>query len=413
MDIKLEQSFWERHRLKFIVIGGVLGILALITYYLQNNVVEIPNKQLKFAEVNYGEFQEIVIANGSVQPKRTILIDANEGGSVLQKMKEDGDTVKAGEVLLSLQNEALVLEYMQRETQVVEQLNNLRNTQITLHQNLRRLEDDYALTKKEKANICRSFKGDSAVFAQRGLAQLEYEKQKDEKEYTLNRLNVLKGRLEEDQHYLQVQNDRIEASIVLMERNLEMIRSKIEEMQVLVPLSGRLTSFDVEIGQVLSANEIVARVDVPGAYKIVALVDQHYLNRVVVGQKASFKVQGNSYDLYITKVKQNVVNGQFEIELLFEDEQPESLSRGQSFQVAIAISGKEETLKIPRGAYFSSSGGKFVYVVKGDKAYQRRIVLGKQNPRYYQVIEGLEEGEQIITSSYDGYLKEKEIIILK
>lgn len=198
-----------------------------------------------------------------------------------------------------------------------------------------------------------------------------------------------------------------------MERNLEMIRAKIEEMKVLVPLSGRLTSFDVEIGQVLAPNEIIARVDVPGEYKIVALVDQHYLNRVVIGQKASIKVQGEPFELEVTKVKQNVVNGQFEIELLFGEEKPQNLGRGQSFQVAIAISGKEETLKIPRGSYFASSGGKFVYVVKDNEAYRRNIVLGKQNPGYYQVIEGLTEGEQIISSSYEGFEKEEVIIIQK
>ncbi|SFT51185.1 HlyD family secretion protein [Lishizhenia tianjinensis] len=411
MDIEIEKSFWEKHKVKIYLVGSVFLLGALLTVYLNNNIVQVPFKQIKLGKVSFGEFQEIVIANGTVQPKRTILIDAKEGGAVLYKYKEDGDTVKAGEVLLALQNEALVLEYMQRETQVVEQLNNLRNTQITLHQNLRRLEDDYALTLKEKENISRSFKGDSAVFVMKGLAQLEYEKQKEEKSYTTNRLKVLKQRLEEDKHYLKVQNDRIKASIALMERNLEMIRSKIEEMQVLVPLSGRLTSFDVEIGQVLAANEIVARVDVPGAYKIVALVDQHYLNRVVVGQKAEIKVQGKSFHLSITRVKQNVVNGQFEIELFFEDELPENLGRGQSFQVAIAISGKEETLKIPRGSYFSSSGGKFVYVVKEGRAYKRKIVLGKQNPQYYQVIEGVEKGEEFIMSSYEGYSKEDEILI--
>lgn len=413
MDIEIERSFFEKNKIKIIVGALIVGLITVISIYVSTNKKAIPFKQLKFETVSFGEFQEIVIANGSVQPKRTILIDANEGGSVIQKMKEDGDTVKAGEVLLSLQNEALVLEYMQRETQVVEQLNNLRNTQITLHQNLRRLEDDFALTAKEKVNICRSFRGDSAVFAAKGLAAQEFEKQRLEKQYTLDRLEVLSQRLKEDKHYLAVQNDRILASIALMERNLEMIRAKIEEMKVLVPLSGRLTSFDVEIGQVLAPNEIIARVDVPGEYKIVALVDQHYLNRVVIGQKASIKVQGEPFELEVTKVKQNVVNGQFEIELLFVEEKPQNLGRGQSFQVAIAISGKEETLKIPRGSYFASSGGKFVYVVKDNEAYRRNIVLGKQNPGYYQVIEGLTEGEQIISSSYEGFEKEEVIIIQK
>lgn len=205
MDIEIERSFFEKNKIKIIVGALIVGLITVISIYVSTNKKAIPIKQLKFETVSFGEFQEIVIANGSVQPKRTILIDANEGGSVIQKMKEDGDTVKAGEVLLSLQNEALVLEYMQRETQVVEQLNNLRNTQITLHQNLRRLEDDFALTAKEKVNICRSFRGDSAVFAAKGLAAQEFEKQRLEKQYTLDRLEVLNQRLKEDKHYLAVQ----------------------------------------------------------------------------------------------------------------------------------------------------------------------------------------------------------------
>lgn len=413
MDIEIERSFWEKHKNKIYLGGTLLVFSCLAIFYLGNNLYEIERKQVKMATVSYGEFQEIIIANGNVQPKRTILIDANEGGRVIQKLKEDGDTVKASEPLLIMQNEALVLDYMQRETQVVEQLNNLRNTQITLHQNLRNLEDDYAKTQVEQNKICRSFKGDSAVFSANGMAENAFKTQREQRDFTLERVKILQSRLAEDKSYLEIQNNRILASIDLMERNLAMIRSKIEEMKIIVPLSGRLTSFDVEIGQVLSANEIIGRVDVPGEYKIVAQVDQHYMNRVVLGQSANIKVSGNSFELEISKVKQNVVNGQFEIELLFVGEKPQNLGRGQSFQVSIAISGKEETLKIPRGSYFSASGGKFVYVIEENKASKRHIVLGKQNPDFYQVIEGLEKGENFIKSSYNGFSEYEEILIIE
>lgn len=283
MDIEIERSFWEKYKSKIFLGLALLVFLSIAIYYFRNNFYEIQRKNIKLATVSYGEFQEIIIVNGNVQPKRTILIDANEGGRVIQKMKEDGDTVKASEPLLILQNEALVLDYMQRETQVVEQLNNLRNTQITLHQNLRNLEDEYARTEVEEKKISRDFKGDSAIYLLKGLAYNEYKTQKEQRDFTVSRVNVLQSRIKEDKAYLEIQNNRILASIELMERNLAMIRSKIEEMKILVPLSGRLTSFDIEVGQVLSPSEIIGRVDVPGEYKVVAQVDQHYLNRVVSG----------------------------------------------------------------------------------------------------------------------------------
>jgi len=413
LDKQIEQPWLQKHQWKLISAGGLLMVICLIIWLAIPRGVVLSSETLRFGEVRFGDFQEIIVANGTVEPEKSVLIDAKEGGTILEIKTEEGQIVKAGDVLVTLQNESLILDYMQRETQIVEQINNLRNTRIALEQNIRSVQDQLDDVVKTTAGAQRKFISDSSLYATNGIARNDYMTSRDEYEYLSRRTATFAKRLQQDRRYQQVQFKRIDASIALMERNLEMIRSTIDEMSVKAPLGGQLNAFDLEVGQVLQRNASIGRIDVPGKFKIRALVDQHYLNRVATGQLATIEYEKKLFELQIDKVQTLVENGQFEVMLSFTDSIPEGIRRGQSFQVKIMISAQTKANMIPRGPHYQTSGGNYVYVVSEDGTYatKRAVSIGKQNPDYYEVTDGLEEGEQIIISSYDHFKDEDRITI--
>lgn len=413
LDKIIKQHWSKKHRSK-IILGVILIILIGVIFWISKpNSFSIQLDEIQLGSVTYGDFQEIIVANGTIEPKTTVLIDAKEGGTVLEIKAEEGQMMNAGDLLVTLNNESLILEYMQRETQIVEQINNLRNTRISLDQNLRTVEDQLNELENQSIQAHRKFVVDSALNTMNGIAKNDYLTSKENHYHLLKKTKTFSKRLQKDENYQKEQFKRIDASIQLMERNLEMIRSTIDEMSIKAPISGQLNSFNLEKGQVLQRNETIGRIDIPGAFIIRALVDQHYLNRVTEGQIAMIEYNSEKYNLHITKVQTTVENGQFEVLLAFDGTLPENIRRGQSFQVHIAISALTKAKMIPRGSFYQSSGGNFVYVVSKDKksAIKRSVSLGKQNPEYYEVIEGLDTGEEIITSSYE-FFKENDNLIL-
>ncbi len=396
--------------------GALLGVLlaCLVLFWLSRPATLVVEEDtLNIGMVTYGDFQEIIVAGGSIEPETSVLIDAKEGGTILSIKAEEGEMVRAGDVLVTLQNESLILDYMQRETQIVEQINNLRNTRIALEQNLRTVRDQLDDYRKEERAAHRQYLSDSALFAMSGIARNEYLRSKETYEHLYEKGKLYSERLSRDKSYQQQQFQRIDASIGLMERNLDLIRSTIDEMSVKAPVSGQLNAFSLEVGQVLQRNESIGRVDVPGRMVIRALVDQHYLNRMRTGQTATIEYGGKTYDLSVQKVQTIVQNGQFELLLSFEKEVPENVRRGQSFQVRIAVSAQTKALMVPRGAFFQTSGGEHVYVLSADgsEAVKRGVSLGKQNPDFYEVLNGLDKGERIIVSSYEGFKGKDKITI--
>lgn len=416
MDQIVKQSWWVKNK-KWIWIASFFLVFgfSILGMAFKNNSPVLDYTKLKIAEVKFGEFQEIVLANGSVEPKTTVLIDANEGGTIREIKAEEGDRVNAGDVLLVLTNEAKMLDYMQRETQMVEQINNLRNTRINLHQNLRTTEDQLQEFKKQYAMAANQYIIDSSLISSDAIAPKTFLETEVNFTFLKNKIKVLENRRNDDYQYHGDQIHRIDKSIELMERNLELIREKLNEMSVKAPISGQLNSFNLEPGQVLQQNQTVGRVDVPGKFWIRALVDQHYLNRLNEGQGAQITYDGKTYRLMVSKVLSTIENGQIEIYLDFESEFPEDIRRGQNFQVFVEVSAKNQSLKLSRGAFFQSSGGQYVYVVSdnGKSAYRQTVQLGRQNPNYYAILEGLSEGQKVIVSSYESFKEADEIRLTK
>lgn len=417
MDRVIERKRFDKKKIAlFLTIILVVVFLIFLLVRSSQVTTTIDAKKVRIAEVTYGDFQEIILVNGSAEPISTVLIDAREGGVVESIEKEDGELVKAGETLLMLSNESVTLDFMQRETQMVEQINNLRNTRIALYQNQRRTEDQLIDFKNRLQLAHQKYTVDSGLFASEVIPYQQYFESKTNYEYLIEKVETEKRRIAEDLRYQKLQIGRIDESITMMDRNLGIIKKKLENLKIVAPKSGQLNSFTHEVGQSLGRNQTVGRIDDPNRFLIQANVDQHYLRRIVEGQPAFVKSGNTQYAMVVNKVFPTVNQGQFRIDLHFanEDSIPSNLRRGQNFQVFIQTSARKKATMVPRGSFYQSSGGQYVFVYNEDEqqAEKREVQLGAQNPDYYEVLSGLSEGEEVLISSYDAY-KDKDRVWVK
>jgi len=293
---------------------------------------------------------------------------------------------------------------MNQETAIIEQINNLRSFKLSLDKDQRDLSESLIDSENSLADIERAYKIDSVLYAKDIIARNNYTNSKESYKYQQKKRDFMNRNVSKSKQNNQTQLQQINTSITLMQRNLEFIHESINKMLVRAPVSGMLSSFNPVIGESYISNQNVAKIDVQSGFKIRGQVDEYYLSMVKPGQLARFSFDGKQIDLKIKKVLSEVVNRRFEIELVFVNDPPKSITNGQSLQVRLELSKAQKSILIPRGSYFQSSGGQFVFVLnnKGE-AYKRYIKLGSQNPSYYQVLEGLEAGETIITSSYDAF----------
>jgi HlyD family secretion protein len=414
MDRKIEKKYWSRKRVTMIV-GGIL--LALIGTYaiqtLNKKTYRLDRDRITIKKVEESEFQDIILIPAVVEPIASILVNNPEGGTVEEIYVEDGDMVKKGNPLLKLNNPAVMLAYMTQETAIMEQINNLRNLKLSLDRDQRSLSEslidvEYQLTDKQRLHRVDSQLYHEAVIAKTQYDDISGQLNYQQKKHAFLIENVAKTK---DDNSLQIK--RINQSIAMMERNLHVIHDNIDKMLVRAPVDGRLSSFDPVIGESFSNNQTIGKIDVLAGYKIIGQVDEYYLSTTKVGLSARFSFDDQLIELKVKKVLPEVNGGRFEIELEFVSEAPSAITIGQSVQVRLELSESKQALIIPRGAFFHSFGGKYVYVLNElGEAEKRQIRIGRQNPSYYEVLDGLMKGEQIITSSYEAFKDFETITII-
>lgn len=414
MDRQIEQKKWPAKRI--LLLGGsaaVVVFLVVLGFSSREASFAIAANKVTYGDVSYADFQDMVSLQGTVEPLKTIQLDATEGGTVEEIFVEDGQMVEAKQPLLRLSNTALRLDYMNRETQIVEQINNLRSTRITLEQNKRQVQEqlvDITYQVKEKR---REMDMNAALFGEGAISKNEFLTIEANLEYLEEKKALLTERLATDEKYRRSQLNRIDASIEMMERNLEAIRMNLENLVIKAPIAGQLNSFDHEIGQTRNPGVNMGRIDVLDAYLVSALVDQYYLNRIKEGQESTVTFGGTPFRVQVTKIFPTVVNSQFEVHLAFENGvMPSNIRRGQNVQLRLELSATKKALIVPRGSFSQTGNGKFVFVLdENNQAHRREVKLGSQNPEYIEIVEGLQEGERIITSSYSAF-GDAEVIIL-
>lgn len=413
MDRKIEKKKYPPKRIATLaVIFGVAFGLVYMLLSAKETAHKVEAERVTIKSVKYGDFQEIIPASGTVEPLKTIMINATEGGRVDEVFVDDGAMVKEDQPLARLSNSSLMLDFMNRETQIIEQINNLRNTRISLQQNQRNTQDQLLDIESELLRTKRQYEADTILSNNEVISEIDYFNSKTQYEYLQKKYQLTKLRVAEDNKYRLRQMNQIDASIDLMNRNLEAIRKNLESLVVKAPMDGQLNSFDLEIGENRLKGQSIGRVDQIDSFKVTALLDQYYLNRVKIGQRAAFDYGGASYTVSISKVSPTVVGTQFEIEMAFENHMPKNLTRGQQFQLRISLSALTQAVLVPKGSFYQSTGGAWIYVLNKDMVGEKRTIkLGRQNTEFIEVLEGLEDGDQVITSSYEAFLDTERIRI--
>ncbi|MDT0554080.1 efflux RND transporter periplasmic adaptor subunit [Urechidicola vernalis] len=405
MDRKIEKKQWTPKKV-YSIIGVVVFVVIAFFGFKSFNKKEynLDASKIQIKKVIEDDFQDVILINGDIESVNLVLVNTLEGGSVEEIFIEDGIYVKKGTPLVRLSNPAVTLNYMNQETAIVEQINNLRNLKLTLEKDQRNLAESLIDSENSLAEVERDYKVDSVLYAKDIIAKNDFIDRQESYKYLENKRDFMDRNVKKSSADNKIQIEQINKSINMMQRNLNMIHQNIEKMLVKAPVDGMLSSFDPVIGESYDRNQTVAKIDVQSGFKIKGQVNEYYLSSVKPGQLARFSFNGETLELKVKKVLPEVINRNFEIELVFVNEVPKAITIGQNIQVRLELSKAQKSVLIPRGNFFQSSGGQFVYVLDGEgRAHKRIIKLGSQNPSYYQVLEGLNPGEEIVTSSYDAF----------
>lgn len=381
---------------------------AFILYLVfrdDSSTLRVNADTLTISEVTSGEFNDYIRLSGQVQPMTTVQLSPRESGIVEQIVIEEGASVKAGDVIIILSNDDLDLEILNSEANLAEKENALRNTMIQMEQEKMLLKLNIVELKTEVARKGRALESQKRLFNDGLIGKEEY--MRSEEDYLLycKKLEVNMAKAEQDSIYRSVQIQQMQESLNNMKLNMERIRLRKENLAVKAPIDGELGLLDVVLGQSVSSGMKIGQINDMDNYKIEVLIDEHYIDRVNPGLTATFERQNETYGATIRKVYPEVRAGKFQADFKFSEEQPANIRTGQTYYLNLQLGQPESAVLIPRGTFYQKTGGKWIYVVSpsGDKAVKREIRIGRQNPQYYEVLEGLEPGEKVITSGYDNF----------
>ncbi len=387
-----------------------LGVLLLVfVIYLiarpNNKTLRVDKDTVTISTAVKGEFNDYIRIGGRVQPMTTIQLSPQEGGIVEKILIEEGSPVKAGDAILILNNDNLDLQILNSEAELAEKENILRNTQIQMEQQKLDVRQNVLEYGMQVDRLRRAYEQQKALYEDKLIAKEEYLKAEEDYKLAKQKYDLMAERSKQDSLYRGTQIDRMEESLENMQLNMSMIRRRKSNLIVKAPIDGELGLLDVVLGQSIAAGIKIGQINSVGTYKVEAQIDEHYIDRVVAGLEATFERQGETYSTVIRKVYPEVRDGKFKADFKFDGEQPDNIRAGQTYYLNLQLGQPEEAVIIPRGTFYQKTGGKWIYVVnkEGTKAVKREIRIGRQNPQYYEVLEGLEPGEKVITSGYETY----------
>ena len=387
--------------------GGALLLIFIGWLALRDDArkLRVGGEAITVSEVRCGEFNDYIRISGRVVPMTTVQLSPLEGGVVQAIVAEEGAHVREGDVILILSNESLDMQILNAEADLAEKENILRNTMIQMEQQKLTLQQEKLQLQMEVRRKKRTYESQKSLYQDNLIAKEAFLQAEEDYQLAQDRLRLVENRAKQDSLYRSVEIRQMRESLENMRLNMQMIRHRKENLTIKAPIDGELGLVDVVLGQSVSMGSKVGQINNQDNYKIEALIDEHYIDRVTAGLEADFERQGGKCNVLIRKVYPEVRDGKFKADFKFADGQPENIRNGQTFYLNLQLGQPVEAVLIPRGAFYQKTGGKWIYVVTkdGTKAVKRDIRIGRQNPQYYEVLEGLEPGERVITSSYDGY----------
>lgn len=369
-------------------------------------------EKLTISKVEEGIFHDYITINGNVEPISTVLLDAREGGRVEEKVAEEGQMVKKGDVLVKLSNTDLSLSILNSEAQLAEKSNFLRNTMVTMEQEKLQIKRELLNLEFDIIRKKRTYEQNKSLIAENLISQEEFLMAEEDYQFAKRSYELYMERQRQDSIYRSIQVKQMEDNLRNMELNLQLVRMRQDELNVKSPVNGQLTILDVELGQSVPKGGRIGLMHVLTSYKVVAEIDEHYIDKVKVGLKAILERQGQEFELSVRKVFPDVKNGRFTVELVFSDQMPDNMRTGQTYYSRLQLGNPKQALLLPKGSFFQKTGGQWIFVASedGTSAEKRSIKIGNQNPQYYEVLEGLKAGEEVITSGYDSFGDSERIV---
>ena len=419
MDIRIEKkkgirALFTKKGIPYL--AGALFLVFVLWLLLRDNssTLRVDARTISVGQVVRGEFNDYIRVTGQVQPITTVQLSPLEAGIVERLVVEEGTSVKKGDVLVVLSNTSLTLEILNSEAELAEKQNILRNTLISMEQEKLSLRQDKAQLDLDVSRKKRAWQQNEELYRNALIAREEWLQSKEDYELAEKKRELNVERQIQDSLYRSVQIEQMEENLDNMKRNMQLIRERIGNLNVKSPIDGEVGLLDIVLGQSVSTGQKIGQINDLSDYKIEALIDEHYIDRVKKGLSATFERQGSDFELNVRKVYPEVRDGKFRTDFVFTGERPDNIRSGQTYYINLELGQPTESIIIPRGTFFQSTGGSWIFVLDkdGKKAYRRKIKIGRQNPQYYEVIDGLEAGEKVIVSSYESY-KDNEVLVLE
>lgn len=417
MDRQIQQKKWSRKRI--LTIAGITALVILIggSYYFTSGKprLNVDTERTTISEIKTGSFQEFIPVNGVVLPVTTIYLDAMEGGRVEEKFVEDGAMMKKGQPILRLSNTDLELQLANQETQVFNVLTQIQISKNNAEQNSINRQNQDAEVDNALKEAERVYNLNKKLYAERVIGSQEFNSSKNLYEYQLRRKKLTVDIMKTDATSMKQQVSQMAESYEQMKKTLALMRKKVGDLVVRAPVDGQLTSLDAEIGESKNKGQRLGQLDVMSGFKVRVDVDEHYISRIFTGLKGDADIAGKNYPLEIKKVYTQVTNGRFQVDMEFVGAAPKNIRRGQTLQIHLTLSDETQAVLLPKGGFYQQTGGNWIFKVgeNGNVAYKVDIQLGRQNPDYYEVLQGLKPGDKVITNSYENYGDMQELVLKK
>jgi HlyD family secretion protein len=417
MDRKIEKTKTQRLMKYWPYIAGGSVLMAMLLWVIFGNhasTLRVSRDELTISDVQHAEFKDYVRTNGQVLPIQVVQISPEEGGIVVEKVVEEGTMVHRGDVIVRLSNSNLDLQILNAEAELAEKQNLLRNTQVAMQQDRLNNQTEQAQLDMDTQRKQRTFDQNKRLYEAKLISEEDYLQSQEDYQLSVKKQSLVSRRLKQDSLYRTVQMDQMEDNLQNMRRNVVLVRQRKEKLEVRSAIDGELGLLDVELGQSIQPGQKIGQLNDLSDYKVQAQIDEHYIDRVRQGLSATFTRGDKQYQLQVRKVYPEVREGKFRCDFIFKGERPENIRTGQTYYLDLELGQPEQAVIIPRGTFFQTTGGQWIFVLdkSGERAYRRPIRIGRQNPQYYEVLEGLEPGERIVTSGYEAF-KDNEVLVLK
>jgi len=415
MDRLIEKKKWPPRKIIIYSLAAAFGLFVIYSLIFadSHSKLNIETAKITISSVQSGPFNEYIPVTGSIIPLKTVYLDAIEGGRIEKKFLEAGSVVNEGDKILQISNTNLMMDIMFREAEIFEHSNNLRNTRLAMEQNQLNLRAQLIDLDYQIKQLHRDYERNKALLENNLVSQLDFERIRDEYEYAQKKRELAVESFRQDSIFRKVQIQQLEESLIRMQNNLGLVKTKLENLTIKAPVTGQLTALNAEIGESKSVGERLGQIDILEGFKVRAPVDEYYLHRIQKGLHGEFDFAGATYELTVDKIFPEIRNGRFDVDLVFSASEPEGIRRGQTLHIRLGLGNLNQAVLLARGGFYQKTGGQWVYVLDENNkfAYKRQIRLGMQNPQMFEVLEGLEPGERVITSSYENF-GDNDILVL-